>query len=42
MLESDISKREKVKIICCGLMPVTDTKKVIQKHKAELKKDLME
>lgn len=42
MLESDISKREKVKILCCGLMPVTYTKKVIQKHKAELKKDLME
>lgn len=39
---SEISTKEKLKVLLCGLMPIVYTKIVIRKRSNELKKDLME
>lgn len=39
---SDVNAKEKIKILICGLFPVSYSKLVIKKRHRELKKDLME
>lgn len=38
LLQSDINRREKIKVFACGVVPVLYTKCVIKKHAKEFKK----